>query len=322
MPLLSYTRAYLNGELPYWYPEKPFTPGANGIGVIKEVGEDLYHLKAGQRVVVTPHLIANDPVADPAQILMGLSGISPDSGQLLADWSDGTLREIALFPASAVSVIDGLDEVSSSKLAASAKFVVPLGGLLRGRFRVGETLIVHGATGYFGSGAVMAGVAMGAERVVAAGRNQTVLSALTDQLGPQVVPVVLSGNVEDDTVMLKEAAEGPIQLGLDMVGLADSPNGTLAVLNSLSRGGRLVLDGSMSVPLPVPYGDLLRNNWEIIGNFMYRPEAFRTLMGLIRAGKIDLEKLHTTRFELVELERAIDAASAMRGLDCVVVTMN
>jgi alcohol dehydrogenase len=107
-----------------------------------------------------------------------------------------------------------------------------------------------------------------------------------------------------------------------MIGQADSPNGTLAVLSSLSRGGRLVLGGSMSVPLPISYGNLLRNNWEIIGNFMYRPEAYRTLVNLMRAGKVDLDKINTKTFDLADLNRAIDAASAMRGLDCVVVTMN
>jgi alcohol dehydrogenase len=322
VPLLSYTRAYLNGDLPYWYPGKPFTPGANGVGVIKEVGEGFYHLKPGQRVAVTPYLVANEPVVDPAQILMGLSGISPDSGQMLADWPDGTLREMALFPASTVTVIDGLEAASSTKLAASAKFVVALGGLLRGRFAAGETLIVHGATGYFGSGAVMLGVAMGAERVIAAGRNQDTLLALADQVGPQVVPVVLSGKVEDDAAKLKKAAGGAVQLGFDMVGQADSPNGTLPVLNSLSRGGRLVLGGSMTVPLPISYGNLLRNNWEIIGNFMYPPEAYRTLMSLIRAGKVDLEKINIINFGLADLDQAIDAASTKRGLDCTVVTMN
>lgn len=322
VPLLSYTRGYLNGDLPYWYPERPFTPGTNGVGLIKEVGEGLYHLKAGQRIAVTPYLVANEPIAEPAQILTGLSGISTDSGPMLADWADGTLGEMALFPASTVTVVDGLEDVASAKLAASAKFVVALGGLLRGRLAAGETLVVHGATGYFGSAAVMLGAAMGAARIVAAGRNRKALFALADRLGRQVVPVVLSGKVEKDTEKLKAAAGGAIQLGFDMVGQADSANGTLAVLNSLSRGGRLVLGGSMTVPLPLSYGDLLRNNWEVIGNFMYRPEAYRTLMSLIRAGKIDLEEINTSSFDLADLDQAIDAASRMRGLDCVVVTMN
>lgn len=78
----------------------------------------------------------------------------------------------------------------------------------------------------------------------------------------------------------------------------------------------------MIVPLPISYGNLLRNNWEIIGNFMYPPEAYRTLMSLIRAGKVDLEKINIMNFDLADLDQAIDAASTMRGLDCTVVTMN
>jgi alcohol dehydrogenase len=43
-----------------------------------------------------------------------------------------------------------------------ARFIVPFGGLLRGRLAAGETLLVNGATGAFGTAAVLLGVAMGA----------------------------------------------------------------------------------------------------------------------------------------------------------------
>jgi hypothetical protein len=31
--------------------------------------------------------------------------------------------------------------------------------------------------------------------------------------------------------------------------------------------------GSMTTPLPLPYGEVIRNNWEIIGQFMYPSHA-------------------------------------------------
>jgi hypothetical protein len=49
------------------------------------------------------------------------------------------------------------------RLAALGKFAVPLGGLLRGRLRAGEILVANGATGYFGSAAMLLGLALGAE---------------------------------------------------------------------------------------------------------------------------------------------------------------
>ncbi len=40
-PLLSYFSTYAAGKLPYWYPDHPFTPGTNGVGVVAAVGADV-----------------------------------------------------------------------------------------------------------------------------------------------------------------------------------------------------------------------------------------------------------------------------------------
>src|SRR5947208_16998871 len=53
-PLLSYLRAYVAGELTsYLPPGGEFTPGTNGVGVVEAVGTDVWHLRPGQRVVVS-----------------------------------------------------------------------------------------------------------------------------------------------------------------------------------------------------------------------------------------------------------------------------
>jgi len=103
--------------------------------------------------------------AEPAQVLSGLTGISADSGPLLETWRDGTLAEYTLAPATAVPPADG--SISIDALGTLGKLAVPFGGLLRGRLTPGEVLVVIGATGSFGSAAVLLGCALGAERVVA-----------------------------------------------------------------------------------------------------------------------------------------------------------
>ncbi len=55
-------------------------------------------------------------------------------------------------PANAVTPLDGLDAVPAAQLAALGKFLVSFGGgLLRGALQPGETLVVNGASGIFGS---------------------------------------------------------------------------------------------------------------------------------------------------------------------------
>ena len=71
--LMSYLKDYVEGKLPiYNPPHGPFTIGTNGIGVVEAVGRDVWHLKPGQRVVLSSHFVASENVEDPAQVLIGL----------------------------------------------------------------------------------------------------------------------------------------------------------------------------------------------------------------------------------------------------------
>jgi alcohol dehydrogenase len=320
VPLLSYTRAYLEGKLPYAFPPGPFSPGTNGVGRIEAVGEGVFGLRTGQRVVVHPHWVADEAVAVPEQILIGLTGISAGSAAMLADFRHGTLREFAEFPASTVLPLDGLEAIPSARLAALGKFSVPFGGLRRGRLAAGETVIVNGATGYFGSAAVIAALALGASRVVALGRRAEPLAKLAGLGCGRVVPVVLTGDDARDIAAIREAAVGGADLAFDMVGHAREPNATLAALNSLRRNGRLVLMGSMDVELPITYGQMLRNNWEVIGHFMYSSADYLALVSLVRSGQLSLDVVEVTSYPFARLEEAIDRAGAAQGLQCTVVS--
>jgi alcohol dehydrogenase len=321
VPLLGYFGEYLKGALAYWHPPAPFTPGTNGVGVVEAVGPEVYHLAPGQRVALSPHLLAREIVPEPAQILIGLTGVSPDSGPMLAAWPDGTLAEYALMPATCAVPLAGLDHLSDERLASLGKFIVPLGGLQRGRLSAGESLIVNGATGYFGSAAVLLGLALGAGRIVAAARDGKALAEL-GALSPRILPVTLAGDLESDVASLRRAAGGGAHLAFDIVGRAGDATSTMAALKALGRGGRLVLMGSMTVPLPINYGEVLINDWEIIGNFMYRASAYLGLVALLRAGLLDLGPVRIASFALADLPQAIEAAATMRGLACTVVRMN
>ena len=238
--LMSYLKAYVDGKLPFYNPPaKPFTIGTNAIGAIWAVGRDVWSLKAGQRVVVSSHFVARENVADPAQVLIGLTA-GAGSAEMLADWPDGTLAEFALAPVEAVTPLESLDGRDAADLAVISRFIVPFGGLLRGRLAAGETLVVNGATGAYGTAAVLLGVAMGAARVVATGRNPSALATVSEAAGPRTVTVALSGDVAADAMAIRDAAGGGAHIAFDMVGNASDPRSTLAALTSLKPDLKLV----------------------------------------------------------------------------------
>lgn len=318
--LMSYLKAYVEGRLPiYSPPDGPFTPGGNAIGAVHAIGPEVYHVKAGQRVVVSSHIVAHENASEPAQFLLGITA-GPPGKSLQADWRDGTLVEYALVPKSCVTPIDGLGALSAAELSVLPRFAVPYGGLLRGRLAAGETIVVTGATGAYGSAAVLLALALGAGRVVAAGRNSKALDAVAQLGGSRVATVALSGDVEADAKALRAAAGGAAHMAFDMVGGAQDPNATLAALKSLSRGGRLVLMGSIGVPLPISYLDVMLNNLEIIGQFMYPQDTFMRLVDLARAGLLDFRAIRARSFPFEALPEAMEAAATADALECVVVT--
>lgn len=317
--LMSYLKAYLEGRLSiYSPPDGRFTPGGNAIGTVHAIGLGVYHVQAGQRVAVSSHIVAGENAPEPAQFLLGITA-GPAGKSLQADWRDGTLAEYAHVPKSCVTPIDGLDGVSATQLSVLPRFAVPYGGLLRGRLAAGETIVITGATGAYGSAAALLSLALGAARVIAAGRNKAALEALGRLGGSRVAPVALSGDVEADAKAIRSLTGGGAQIAFDIVGGAQDPSATLAALKSLRRGGRLVLMGSMAVPLPISYLDVMLNDLEIIGQFMYPSNAFMRLIDLTRAGLLDIEAIRTRSFSLEALPAAMEAAVTSRGLECVVV---
>jgi alcohol dehydrogenase len=64
VPLLSYLKRYVEGKLAFYSPPPgKFTPGTNGVGMIEAIGRDVWHLRPGQRVVLSPHFVAGENIS-------------------------------------------------------------------------------------------------------------------------------------------------------------------------------------------------------------------------------------------------------------------
>jgi len=318
--LMSYMQDYVEGRLPiYRAPPGPFVPGGNGIGVVHEVGDNVWHLRPGQRVAISSHLVAQENVRNPAQMLLGITGQGDIAAHMQQDWPDGTLAQYAIVPARLLTPVEGLDHLSAIQLSVTMRYVIPYGGLLRGRLSAGETLVISGASGAYGSAAVMVALAMGARQVIALGRDRSKLDALVGATGSRVTPLVMSGDVGADAENIRQVSGGGADMAFDMVGGATDPHMTLSALRGLANGGRLVLMGSMTVPLPIPYVEAMLNNWEILGCFMYPSDAYRRLFDLCRGGLLDPTAIRPRPYALADLRNAMVEARHATSLECVVM---
>jgi alcohol dehydrogenase len=316
--VLSYMGKVLSGSVPYSLPPMPFVPGTNAIARVMANGDNV---RDGDRVFLSPHLRGDVPDREPPQILIGLTATvtTPAALAMQMRWRDGVFAEIAHWPAACVTPLVGLEDRPATELIGLAKLIVPFGGLQRASLRGGQTVIVNGATGYFGSGAVMLAIAMGAARVVAVGRSREALERLREVFGPRVIPAVVSGDAAKDIAIIRHAAGGGADVALDLLGAAKSTSTTLSSLRALKRGGRLVLMGSAEVPLEVSFREMLANDWEVVGQFMYERTAPGQLAALAADGLLDLGKILVTTFKLADFRHAVDAAALMQGLDLTAV---
>jgi len=319
--VLSYMGRVLSGSMPYSLPPMPFVPGTNAIARVIGAGDNVSHVRGGDRVFLSPHLRGDVPDPEPPQILIGLTAsvTTPAALKMQMRWRDGVFAEIAHWPAACVTPLVGLEDKPATELIGLAKLIVPFGGLQRSGLRGGHTIIINGATGYFVSGAVMLAVAMGAARVVAVGRKREALERLREAFGPRVIPAAVTGDAAKDLAVIRHAAGGGADVALDLLGAAKSTSTTLSSLRALKRGGRLVLMGSAEVALELSFREMLANDWEVVGQFMYDRTAPGQLAALAADGLLDLRKIVVTTFPLADFRRAVEAAALMQGLDLTAV---
>src|ERR1700723_2917069 len=159
----SYAADVFNGSRNYLL-DTPVVPGPGGVGRVRATGPDSTRLKAGDWVFCDSTIRSRDDIANPEQILLGWTYRTEAARPLHAFYHHGAFAEQMLVPTENAARIGDIDPARAGRWTA-------LGGLIAGDLKAGETIVVNGATGGFGGAGVAVALAMGAGKVVAAGRN-------------------------------------------------------------------------------------------------------------------------------------------------------
>lgn len=197
----------------------------------------------------------------------------------------GSLAErIVIDPASAIPVPDGADP---AVLAATMNPALSSWTALRTRvpFQAGQSVLVHGATGNAGSTAVKVAKHLGAERVIAAGRNRSRLDELAAEGADAVVQLTPD---EDATAAALAEAAANVDVVLDYVWGPPTELAMRAVLGARTEHTRLldwVQIGGMGGDAITLSGHALRSN------------AFRILGSGF--GAVEMDVMHREFTELI-----------------------
>ena len=310
--LLSYTSEVLSGERKYLLA-LPVVPGCGAIGRVRALGPDATRLAVGDWVLCDPTVRARDNALMPDITLQGWSARGEGGQRLQQYYHDGPLAEQMLVPTENAIPLGPLDLPEAARWCALGILLVPYGGLLAANLQAGETLLISGATGHYGSGAVAVALAIGAGCVLAAGRNEQALRELVRRFGERVRPVVLTGDEAEDQRRLRQAAPGPIDCVLDILPPAVSARVVRTAIMTVRPYGRVVLMGGVGMlggdDLALPYPWLMRNCITLIGQWMYPRTAPEGLAKLVRAGLLKLDNFEVTEFALNQVNEAVAHAA-------------
>ena len=315
-PVLSYAGEVFSGARRYLL-ELPLAPGCGAIGRVRAVGPDATRLAAGDWVFCDPTVRSRDDAIAPDITLQGWSARGEGGVRLQRYFRHGSFAERIMVPTENAIRIGPIEPADAARWCALGSLLVPYGGLLAANLQAGETVLVSGATGHFGSAGVAVALAMGAGCVVAAGRNDAVLDDLARRFGRRLRTVKLLGVEADDRERMRQAAPGPIDCVLDLLPPSVGPTVVRAAAMTVRPGGRIVLMGGVGMSggagLELPYPWIMRNGITLRGQWMYQREAVVGLVGLVRSGLLRLEEFDVTTFGLDDANAAVAHAAAHGG---------
>jgi alcohol dehydrogenase len=314
--VLAYAGEVLSGARKYLM-ELPMVPGPGAIGRIRATGPDATRLRPGDWVYCDPTVRSRDNALSPDIALQGLTAGSEGGLHLQRYFHDGAWAEQMRVPTENAIAIGDIADQDAARWCALGTLLVPYGGFLAVQLRAGEIALVNGATGSFGSAAVAVALGMGAQCVIATGRNEQALAELTRRFGGRVRTVPMRGQEADDRARILEAAPGPIDCVLDILPPAASAVQVRTAVMAVRPYGRVVLMGGVGMlgggGLDLPYPWMMRNCVTLRGQWMYPPHAATLMAGMVRAGLVDLDQFEVTAFGLDRANEAVTHAAAHAG---------
>ena len=222
-----------------------------------------------------------------------------ESAALPGFGAHGTLAERAAVPEdSLVTLPDDMGDDLAAALGVVG--ITALLALERAAPAAGERVLVLGATGAVGQMAVQLAKAMGAGRVVGAGRNAERLERVRELGADEVIEL----RDRDLSALFEQAAGGPLDIVIDP--LWGEP--AMAALRAIATEGRLVNVGqSAGTDVRVPL-ETVRNRQGAIHAISSgwtplerKAEAYRKLLEHVAAGRLTVDR------EVVPLDEVGDA---------------
>lgn len=252
----------------------PKIAGSDVAGIIREVGEDVTTVRAGQRVVVNPGISCGH-----CEFCAAGHGSQCATYRIIGEHTDGAYAQLVSVPAHLVLQIP--DSVSFEEAAAVPLVFLTAWSMMvrKGDIRPGEDILILGAGAGIGTAAIQIAKLAGC-RVFAAASTEEKL-ARAHQLGADVL--INYKKDEFDKRIRELTGKRGVDVVVDYIG-ADT---WVRSLRSARRGGRVLTCGATTGFAPqTDLRQIYFRQVQVIGSTMGSHCDFLDVMKLVFSGRL------------------------------------
>ncbi|MCK9260014.1 MAG: alcohol dehydrogenase catalytic domain-containing protein [Azoarcus sp.] len=306
-------------HFPTWYPFLPLPAlpaifGLDAAGTIAAVGEGVTSFKVGERVYVNPgvgcgecrHCKRGEPTRCDTYTFMGYFGFGKDSQQIFKKYPYAGYAEYTTAPAA--NLVRLPDNLKSAEAARFGYLGTAYSAIRKSALRPGQDILVLGATGTLGVGAVLLALAFGASRVVVVARDAAALGRLV-ALDPQRVIAITLGEGSIHEQVRARIPDG-VDVMLDTLGAKAPAELSVDAMQAVIRGGRIVQIGGVAGPIPIDPHPFMCAQLQYIGSLWFTAAEGDEMASMIAAGTVDLGLLESRPFGIHQLNEALDEIEA------------
>ncbi len=280
-------------------PPLPAIFGLDPAGVVAKVGEQVWSVRAGDRVYVNParscgscRMCRSGQELDcPGFTLQGYFGRSQD---IMRAYPYGGLAQFITAPAAALVKLP--DTVSFEAAARLGYFGTAYSAMRKIGVGPGQTLLINGISGQLGLNAALLALAMGSTKILGTGRNQKLLDRVKalapERIDVLSVPNAAPGPADPLVAWAKKATDGyGVDGMIDCLPPGAPASAMIRALFCLRRGGRAVNVGAVLEPLPINAFWLMTNRIGLQGSVWFTTAEGEDMAAMAGAGTLDLSVL-------------------------------
>lgn len=306
-------------QAPLHVPRPPVIYGLDPAGVIVEKGSLVHGFEIGDRVYVNPLRYCGS--CRPCRMgkfggcdyvaLNGYFGVGAKSSQTLQDYPQGGYAEYLIAPQ--YSLVKLPDNVSFEAAARWGYLGTSYRALRRANVDMSTTVLVNGASGTLGLGAVLFALALGAPKILGVGRNPELL-AKVKAVAPERIEVLSVRSNESIAAWARSLTEGVgADVVIDALPTGSSAESFLAAAAALARSGVHVNIGGVLEDVPVSLFDAMNNDQSFVGSFWFTTQQGQEMANLAASGLVRLDVLEHEVFPLDEINNALTIIGKRTG---------